>query len=238
MSAMQFSASQSSPTLFNRAANFASVVSSNPLDATFGLIWLTYCIHSVSDVFHHVFEDNNHQAGLINLEERNISHIDLVSSSAFAVANVLKLVNWYGESPISGATKVACPKLSAAADAFYVVSYGGWMLDNAQSINAVNKLKSQAVFSKNATYQRSLELQKVSEFASNFSYFSFSAISISSFLVSGLQVGFAMGSAMLAYFVFLATWQIGADAEYSQQNLTKERAWYAPADSVEVRLAV
>lgn len=200
------------PTFSSRVLQYAGNVLSNPLDACVGAMWTGYVVMSVKELSEYALAKDDREF-TFSFADREVTHHDFLGCVSFAVANVFKFIDWFGQSSFIGATKVAFPHLSAAADLFYVFSYAFWLLKSVKNISESEKnveLKNLDYSSR--MFQQGKELATIADFAANLSYLTFSALSFAAFVTGASCLSVAISTSLVSYFVFLGLRSIGDEA--------------------------
>lgn len=214
MSNLQLISQQaSSPSIFSGAAQFSRHLASHPFDLALGVMWTSYVVVSVKELAQYFFSKNQDRNVNFSFVDREVSRHDLVNCIAFATANIFKFIDWFGQSPLRGATKVAFPMLSAAADVLYVFSYGMWAIRSAKDLVKINR-RSEL---KTLDYQSQMNhrgsvLKHLADYGVNLSYLCFSVLSLVTIATGAAYLGTAMAVSLVSYFTFLGLRSFGDEA--------------------------
>ncbi|PCI96070.1 hypothetical protein COB11_00365 [Candidatus Aerophobetes bacterium] len=228
MSAIQLSNQQSllSSTFPSRAIQCAKNVVSEPFDLCLGAMWTGYVVMSVKELAEYAFSNDENKDFTFSFSDREVSNHDFLSCASFATANGLKFIDWFGQSNISGATKVAFPYLSATADLFYVLSYGCWLFKSVKNISESHEssvLKDLDYSSQ--MFQKGKELASIADYAVNLSYMTFSALSLAAFVTGVTYLSTAIATSLICYFVFMGVRTFGDEAVNVFKSSARQVYW-------------
>jgi hypothetical protein len=214
-----------SPAIISGTFQYIKGVVSDPLDLSLGFVFTTYLVKSFYDLSSEGWQYGKQVTW--RFSEKYCVNQQKSVLKVFVVANFFKWVDWVGKSKLTGSNQYPFSKLSALADLLYIYTYSHECINNIVDSHQARKVIIHPLSNaRSKKYYKAIETKELASYISNFSYLSFSVISLGLFLANTTLLAPVGASAIIIYFLFLAISRVAEGASEVSHLKNKNIHWF------------